>query len=501
MLPQGSTPERQPEHLLKPMREWAHLLDELHGDSLEPRYTEAITGYLHDAGILYHIKDQNNAAVMLDQSWAAEIIYDMLRPPGNEHDDCLFNRIRKKNGLFSSDDLEESKPWCSIETEASKALLLAYIQSAGLFIRVLGRENSRRDDEDLYLATEKWLLRDYTWLKLGVVYDHIRDGAGSEQEHFSFEKTELGEFDFRRLMAHIGRRFGLQSTFFRNGVHVTDGSTTPQWCFEAKWQPLDEFAYFGRVDVRLAAPAEQLETRSQQMADLFLEAGSPLHGQSIAPLPSADIETFRRWSIYEDQSDYDMAISSSGGDGELVQPLYDQLTASGYKVKWYKERQGKPLETILELMKSLAQQKVLLIVASDEYMSSDPNNFYCLFELADALRGLEEGERDFNKTFVLYKKDVDENQLVERKNLLPKMEAAFDEMFSHFTRESIDESNRNNRKDYSWLAHVFSSASASAILGKFSEQCGWMGKSPWITKHDKGYDFSVLIEEIQRVVK
>ena len=63
-------PARRPEYLLKPLSEWADLLDELHGSNLEPRYTEAITGYLHDAGILYYIKDHNNAAVMLDQSWA-----------------------------------------------------------------------------------------------------------------------------------------------------------------------------------------------------------------------------------------------------------------------------------------------------------------------------------------------------------------------------------------------------------------------------------------------
>ncbi|MFK7891082.1 MAG: hypothetical protein AB8B63_09745, partial [Granulosicoccus sp.] len=493
-------PARSPQHLLKPMDAWSELVNTLHGESLKPHYLSAITGYLHDSGILYLIDDNENSSVMLDQSWAAEIIYDMLRPPGNDYDPCLFNRIRSGNGLFSSDDLEASEEWQAIDSESSRSLLLQYIQDSGLFVRVLDRANSRREDEDLYLATEKWLLRVYGSLEdLAATYERIRNAVGSDERHFSFDEIPVGEFDFRSLMAQIARTFRLKASFFRNGVQVTDESTAFMWSFIIQWRPVDAFAYFGRIDVRLAAPRDQLDIYQEEITGMLHDNGREPHDQTVKATILSDIEVARRWSLFE--TDFDIAISSSGKDMDLAQPVFDELRSVGYKIKWYKERQGEPLEKILDLMKSLARQKILLIIASDDYLSTNSANFYCVYELADALLELEGGRRAFDSTFVIYKKDVDAEQSVSRENILEKMEDAFEQMDAHFVRKaSSQESSRVNRKNYRWLANQFNEASHTSIREEFLRHFGSMGRSPWIVRNGAGYDFSVLISEIENAL-
>lgn len=225
---------KKPKHLLLPRATWNDTLKQRHrsarpsAPALDTDDIDAVTGYLHDAGFVFHMRGGNEEAIIVDQRLASDLIYRILLP-GN----WLGNRILEHGGRFYHVDLEHAADWSELATDLDREQLLRYMEQCGIIVRLLGRER-HHEGKDLYLATEKWLLPRFTSVedRLNKEMDHIFALSGRhEQKEFWFEDKEISEFDFKSLMAHLARRLGLEAIWFRGGFQVAVTDERATWCF------------------------------------------------------------------------------------------------------------------------------------------------------------------------------------------------------------------------------------------------------------------------------
>ncbi|MDA1051844.1 MAG: TIR domain-containing protein [Planctomycetota bacterium] len=507
-------PMKKPKHLSVPAAAWQQDLVRRHATSgrseheLDADDVGTITGYLHDAGNIFQLGDPSNPAILIDQEWATDLIYKILRPTDDE-EFSLFNVIRAGGGYFDASVLVGDSQWQSLRSDAERQQILSFMEQCGIIVRLLSRRDSR-DAKDHYLATEKWLLPEYAGeleQRCESIFRRVQSRAeGSLHEDFSFQQHPINEFQFRTLMAHLGNLLGTRATWFRNGLQAVDDLHDPAWCFQVRWRPSDAAGFFGDVIASLTTAPANLDDLAGQVETVFASDASPfarhmksLHRETRSPDDPAHC-------IFRDvkDSDFDVAISSSGADETIVRPLVDALKAAGIRVLWYRlpECRIEEMAKVKQFMDALRQPPCILLFLSDAYLKNDPeNNWYCVWELADAILQLETGKRSERQTLVAY---ADGGHL-SCKNLDSVAEEVMKSMGHHFrnlfnSKVDKDTSNRHTFNYYSdWSKHFYDAADR---IGNFFHRRGTPGTfSTYKLTEDGQYDFSDIVREVNEVGK
>lgn len=491
------------DHLLTDWPVWQSTLMTRHqesGDSalsLAVDDTLTITNYLHGCGHLFYLKDSATQAVLIDQDWATDLIYSMFSPLSS-----LAERIKNSDGVFDSHWLTADPHWQTLHNDFERQQILRYMQECGIIVPLVSREDSRSGAE-LLLATEKWLLPPYETLerKLQATIEVARI-AGHDYEAFSFEDTTINAFDFRKLMVHLANVLGMRGVWFRDGMQATNDLLNPQWCFRVRWIPSAEApdGFFGHVDAVLVAPQEVLPQLIAEIEEVFHDENSPLHHTrpKLIPRERQELDLSALFFRGDRDADYDVAVSSRGADKHIVEAIVASLKAAGLRTKWYLEpncRQGDHKD-VLPFMHSLRRPPCIVIYLSDQFLEDDPDsNWYCPWELADAMIRIAEGKRTVDRTLVLYKP----GDTLTSNNLDDEAKRIFTKLGQHFAAKYAQNWQHPDTFEYynRWAAH-FSRALNPDALGTFFRRRGTHGSySEVIVGDDGSVDCRALIQEIR----
>jgi GTPase SAR1 family protein len=334
---------------------------------------ETITKYLHGSGHLFLLdKNKDNRAVLIDQQWGADRIYDILDPKKN-----LFPRVRENDGYLWIDEIRDSDEWPDLN-DPQKDLLLEYMERCQLIYRI---PNSK-----LVIVLEPWLLpprKEVSGLdeQLSTLESRISD---SSLTIWSYDQEKVSETQFRSLMKALAEKLQKQCRWFREGMYASrvDDQAEAHLLVKLDKKPDD---YHGRLQVRLFTNDGSKSTQGK-LCNLLREAGF-------------DVPDFKSNQPLESRTDFDphiffgdtpepqplVAISSSGGDKAIVQQIHDELKKQGLKPTWYRDgecRLGKYANAMV-YMDSLLQPPILLICLSDHYLRYQPDDgWYCSYEFA-----------------------------------------------------------------------------------------------------------------------
>lgn len=333
-------------------------------------------------------------------------------------------------------------------------------------------------------------------------------GAGiAVRDKFEFGSLTLSEFDFRSLQALLARTFGTQAVYFRNGFQARDAGAAPEWCFRVRWVPIKDDPFAGRIEAVLVARKRDLEPFGAKIEDLFYAEGSPLTPQrrpvKRGPADERDLghEFFR--SLRRD--DFELALSSSGADKREAQAMYDALTAAGFKVNWYRDpacRSGER-ERVLTFMNSLSRQPCIVLLVSAGFLRNDPvENWYCVWELADAIRQMGRQERTAAQTLVVFLEGAD-FKFAQFNEVTHKV---LRDMAGHFHKAygAVDPADAESFDYYETFSKHFHAAAKAENWTAFAKARGAHGSAisyvglPAAANGAK--DFGALIREVEKAV-
>lgn len=473
------------ENMLCSWTNWEKNLRELHkaaASGREPHVDRddilVITEYLHAAGHLFYVRTGSEPAILVDQQWAAELIYRMLLC-GSE----LRKKIKSRGGRFYGVELEMDEHWKSLQSEMQRNRLLNYMEECRILTRIADSRTNRAG-QDLYLASEKWLLPEYREIEGDVekFAKLVREKPGySIQEKFEFENIELSEFEYRNLQAFVASTFKTDAIYFRNGLQAMGSAN--EWCFRMRWLPNDkdaaaEDSFSGKIDATLWAELSAINEFKLDIEDLLFGSGSPIEGRrSSLRRERADArhlthEYFRPLR----QNEYDIAVSSSGKDVREAELLVGALRAAGVSVNWYRlpECRVEEREKVLYFMTTLGKPKCILIMVSENYVKADPvNNWYCAYELADAVRSVGNRLRANGKTLVVYKKSSN----FHSRSLNEQVVRLFESMCNFFADAyaKVAPREKKNFMYYNEFNLHFIDALEGGNCGRFFEEFGTLG--------------------------
>lgn len=332
--------ERRREHLLLSFKHWTDALRARHRatgadtQALDDDDLDTITGYLHDAGQIFSLRERGGSGVLIDQDWATDLIYEMLRPGGR-----IARVIKRGGGLFEQSALEDDRSWQALDSDQHRRLLLDYMEQCGIIVRIIDGQE-QREGKTFLLATEKWLLPSFVEVE-SVLQGRFTAASGGEsgRQAFAIGDGMLSEFDFRGVVVHLGRVLGTRATWFREGLQAVDDAQRPSWCFEVSWRPNKEQDFLGTVEARLVAPLADLPQLAQEVDEMLADAQGPessrRHAVRHRPVDAHEVWQHRFRDARSD--DFDVAISSSGQDVAIVSQLHADLRANGLRPLWYRD--------------------------------------------------------------------------------------------------------------------------------------------------------------------
>jgi len=334
---------------------------------------ETITKYLHGSGHLFLLdENKDKRAVLIDQQWGADRIYDILDPKKK-----LFPRVRENDGYLWIDEIRDSDEWQDLD-EPQKDLLLAYMEQCQLIYRI---PNSK-----LVIVLEPWLLpprKEVSGLdeQLSTLQSRIQD---SSLTLWPYEREKVSETQFRSLMKALAEKLQKQCRWFREGMYASriDEQSEVHLFVRLDKKPDD---YHGRLQVQLFTNDGSKSTQGK-LCNLLREAGFDVPDSKFnQPLESRP--DFDPHGFFGDkpETQYLVAISSSGGDKAIVQQIHDALKKEGLKPTWYRDGECRLDNNakVMVYMDSLLQPPILLICLSDHYLRYQPNDgWYCSYEFA-----------------------------------------------------------------------------------------------------------------------
>lgn len=384
---------------------------QLHLTTLDNEDIHWITTYLHRAGQIFRIERSEKSAVLIDQEWGTSLIYEMLRPGGNLHmvirgDGCAVR------GVVFKPVLEDDAVWKSLEDDLQRDQLLAWLQQCKLLV-LLADKDKTKTGEELFLANERWLLPSViTDADLQQELDR-KISLLTEQrntvvkERFNFENNKLSEFEFRSVMAWLGEYFSTSATYFREGILAIHNDLQPEWCFRVSWKSDAPDAYLGTLDATLWCKNTHLLDRyGKQIEELFATDRTLARHFGKASRTPVNCEEDDPWHNLVENTISDIGVSSSGKDHAFGKSLCDALTAARFRVQWYRYndcRQGDYAKVEVFMKEALRQTAAIVLVLSDNYLRRDPiENWYCPWELADAILQWKKGNRSIERTLVIY---------------------------------------------------------------------------------------------------
>ena len=470
------------------------------GQALDSDDVEAITTYLHGAGQIFRLQHGGETAILVDQEWATSLIYEMLRPGGR-----LYELIIANGGWLALDDLHEERDWKLLASDLQRERLLAYLEESHVLVRV-PTDHAGGPEKTLFVANEKWLLPKDEAIagRLEAVMQQVRARPAMDSwERFSFEAAKLNEFAFRDLMACLGRRFGANATWFRSGLQVAPNDQQPDRCLRVRWVPDGPDAFLGTVEAVLVTPHRDLSRDRDWLEKLFTDEKSPLAGHGQPVRHRADATDLTHEFICPLQpGQADVGISSSGEDHATAEALRTALRQAGIKVLWYKlpECRADEYEKLKPFMEKLGRSPCIVLLLSDTYLRDDPaNNWYCLYELADAINRLADGRRSAARTLVLYQPGGNvssQNLDVTIAPLFPKFAQCFADAYDRVPVEQWANFQRFND-----LSLHFSTAYQTGSVARLFRERGTDGTfSSVAIKPDGTPDFTQLLADVRKAL-
>ncbi len=512
---------RTPQHLLCPPDAWHDHVRAAHGTlasgeaTLDDNDIATITGYLHEAGHLFQIRQGSQRAILVDQGWASDLIYQLLLCQGN-----LWKIVRENGGWFYRSHLEADPHWKAVENDLQRQQLLAFMEECRVVTRI-GDAGWTFSAEDIFLALDKWLLPEYAGYIEARVDEQMNQVLAQpgivsvSSEALEFRDITLSEFDFRSLQALLAKTFRHRGIYFRNGFQATDNDAAPGWCLRVRWVPEEDDAFAGRIKAVLAARGFELDRRRAEVEDLFFADGSPIHHRRGSvwrrPVDECDL----RHGFYRTlrQEEYDIAVSSRGVDRNEAQAMVEALKAEfAGKVNWYRDESCRAGDRrgVRKFMDSLGRQQCIVLLVSNAYLSLDPDtNWYCAWELADAIRRLGDAGRDDGlpcphlrrtpaQTIVVFKED-ERFQFgsfeAVASDLLKGMQRHFHGLYGGL----VEESDIENFRHYYEFSRHFLAARKEDVWNRFAGKGGPVDCAiPYDAFPVMGErrDFGILIEKV-----
>lgn len=460
---------------------------------------EAITTYLHKAGHLFFIRRGEQRAVIVDQDWAAEQIYQLLLPGG------LFReQVRENEGRFFRVTLEEDAHWKAIDDDLQRERLLAYMQECRIVTQI-GHARHQLAAQDIFLASDKWLLPEFDDVRERVELRMrwVEEQPGMDTTtRFAFEELTVSEFEFRSLQGCLAQTFQTDATYFRNGLVATPQDQARPWYFQLKWQAVGDDPFEGKLDGVLVAPRSPEGRPAMDIEDLILGDGSPLaqYAHKLRRTSAERIDLRREWDSPRQGAEPSIGLSSSGADSDEAVAIKGALEADGFRVTWYRSeecRQGEE-EKLAPFMKTLCEKEVLILLLSGSYLGGDPvRNLYCAYELADAILRLADGRRKVDRTIVIYKPSNGLDSLNMNDHLV-RVFASMAEYYGNAYAAKPWNVRSNFRYYDEWSLH-FSKATDDGRCLRFFEERGTLGKYLSMPADTKAPDaFAPLIAAVKK---
>ncbi|MFO1459556.1 MAG: hypothetical protein U1G08_09100 [Verrucomicrobiota bacterium] len=490
-------------HLWLDWSEWEGRVRRMHaagrtgGPELNGADVGAITGYLHDAGLLFQLDGRVGRAVLVDQDWATEIIYEMLGPGRRLHKKILKNR-----GWFTQEELREDRSWKELKDETQRERLVRYLEQCRLIVPLRERENGA----GIFMANEKWLLppeADVLPVLERQMQEILRRSEMQAREAFGFGDATITEFEFRDLMAHLGRALGTRAVWYRTGLQAAPREQDPEWCFRLGWRADGPDSLTGRVEAVLVTRSEHLEALAGQVEELLTAEGSPLARLGRVQRRDARVEELSGEFILPLQGGQKMVgISSSGKDDAIVRPLVNELKLNGPRPCWYAlpETGAAERERLEEFLHRLMHESpTVVLLLSDGYLKDEPaSNWYCPWELADAINRWADGERSLEQTLVVFLP----GQELNSQNVTERVSKVFSGLADYFhgIYTAIPANEILNFTQHQKLSVHF--AKAAQKVGDFFNKRGTWGRYSQIgTKAGGGFDYGSLLDDIRKAAR
>jgi GTPase SAR1 family protein len=500
-------PNCSPSNLLQTYPKWTESIRSLHASSsstsiaLTDKDIRVITGLLHQSGQVFQIRDPKNSAIVIDQTWATELIYQILRPPVNASDYCLFTWIRNHGGFFEKSHLDQA--WASVSEETYREQLLSFMVQCGIIICIQDKAESRTATP-LFLATEKWLLPKYDGQfadRCETLFTRIASLNDScEVKQFTFDHDPISEFDFRSLIGYLGSILKTRAVFFQNGLQAVNNESDPAWCFQVRWKPEKTDSYFGTIDARLATSTSLRDDLQRQVEEVFSDARSP-----IIPKSAIRHETLEKspllYAYFRElrESDFDVGVSYSGRDSDVVKELIKSIKKSDLRIYEYSspECRYEEYRKVKSFMEGLRNPACLLLFLSDNYLLAHENNFYCLWEFADAVNRLG-AERPSKKLIVTYRK----NDTLSSSTIRTIATQSLDFIGAHFDKkyQNLSRTDWATALEYRNYADHFHTAKSN-LNRFFSEYSNEGAYSHYGVNADGSFDIAEIVKAIREALK
>ena len=275
-------------YLMISFDEWSKRIQEIHhrlGDhapSLDDSDIGALTGYLHDAGNLFWLQSPDRPAIIIDQVWATDLIYELLHAGPTAR--SPFYRIRKNHGRFHLGDLAISDSWKRIRSEAEQQQIVSLMEQCNIIACIDSGDKSNGEPSH-YLATQKWLLPEYSpeddaSYRRSIVQFTQSSGDGVAQ-WISSAECQLSEVEFRNLTANLARVLGKHGRWFRRHILADLQTKSSIWCLRACWQT-DDVGYYGSLEVRLTTALSDGGDLNEAIEELLSGTNErATHGQTL----------------------------------------------------------------------------------------------------------------------------------------------------------------------------------------------------------------------------
>lgn len=283
-----------------------------------------------------------------------------------------------------------------------------------------------------------------------------------------------------------------------------DPDADPDWCFRLRWIPDPADPFLGRLSGVLLARTRDLEALGAEIEDLFYAEPSPLagrrrpkRGRRAAEPHDLSHEYFRSVRV----DDYEIALSTSGADAAEATLLREALKAAGFKPNHYRSPECRlgDREGVMGFINSLGHQPCIVLLVSEGYLRDDPEtNWYCAWELADAIRRLADGRRRAEQTLLVFKSGAGfrYSSFDDRaRDLLNKLAQHF-----HGKYGSIPVNQLEDFQHYDDFSRHFAAAAKDGALAKFMKLRGSLGSAidyASLRNEATGQpDFSTLVEKV-----
>lgn len=515
---------REPRHLLVEWKDWVTRLRENHQKSTHPNLlpldeadVETITDTLHQSGQLFRIQYDGQRAVLVDQDWAAEWIYKLLKPDGK-----LRDIVKAGGGLFRRSELVAElvtdRDGREFKNASAREQLIAYMIECQV-ITLLADARASRLGDDIYLASDKWLLPKYVLDKDVVHADYY--GAElkrrvdaelkqvkslpnmREQERFAFKDLVISEFDYRALTAYLANLFGVRGHYFRNCLQIVEASEPPSWCLRVMWIPEQDQpdSFLGSVDAVLVSTTGAFEKVTGAVSRIFDGEKSPFHGrcQVVRKVAAREYDLDQEFLAGVRAGNWDLGVSSSGKDKTQAEALVGALEVAAYRPLHYRREACRlgDMEGLKRFMFRLLNERRMMLVVSAGYLANAPEeNWYCAWELADAMVRLGKGERAPADTMLVMiegdgLRSADFREKVN--TLLETMEKFFRQQYA----ARVQTGDEGKFAHYRDLYACFQAARRDDIFNRFMEVCGNDGVF-WPYAEICKNDYQGLIAKVQQ---